>query len=206
VQPGSLFGSCAQAASTGDGASVRMYLPLVSGVLSSSYSTSHAKAALAPASVVGAVSAHARSYIVTTQRRLSGYLAHRSLGLALTATTRCQKSFEVSKAPTPRIGDSSFTVRDMYPYSDSSPFYELGVALTLLMGFSFIALSPVRRGCDSIARQLANRLRRSGLFSSTITLSAEIRRLDLLRVIIWRDGDLALRTRGGGCARRRQFG
>jgi predicted DCC family thiol-disulfide oxidoreductase YuxK len=72
----------------------------------------------------------------------------------------------------------------MYPYSDGSPFYELGVAVTLLMGFGFIALTPVGHSCDSIARQLASSLRRSGLFSSTITLAAEIRRLDLLRVII----------------------
>ena len=36
----------------------------------------------------------------------------------------------------------------MYPYSDSSPFYELGVAVTLLMGFGFIALTPVRHSCE----------------------------------------------------------
>jgi hypothetical protein len=43
-------------AKIGERISVRMYSPLVFGTLGSSYSTSHAMAARAPASVVGGVS------------------------------------------------------------------------------------------------------------------------------------------------------
>ncbi len=73
---------------------------------------------------------------------------------------------------------------DPYPYSDGSPFYEFGVAILLLAIFGTVALTPARRGLDFAMQWLASSLRRLGLFSTTISLSAEMHRLDLLRIVI----------------------
>jgi predicted DCC family thiol-disulfide oxidoreductase YuxK len=72
----------------------------------------------------------------------------------------------------------------MYPYSDGSPVYEFGVASLLLVMFGAIGLTPAHRQIDGLIGWIAAGLRRTGLFSSTITLSAEAHRLDLLRIVI----------------------
>jgi hypothetical protein len=61
----------------------------------------------------------------------------------------------------------------MYPYSDGSPVYEFGVAILITTAFGAVALTPARQMFGVPARQLGNGLRRTGLFSETISLSAK---------------------------------
>jgi hypothetical protein len=71
----------------------------------------------------------------------------------------------------------------MYPYSDGSPAYEFGVAVLLLWALGAVGLILSAR-LGVAVRRLAERLRRIGLFSETISLKAEVYRLDMLRIVI----------------------
>jgi predicted DCC family thiol-disulfide oxidoreductase YuxK len=72
-----------------------------------------------------------------------------------------------------------------FPYSDGSPIYEVGVAVALIAGFVGIErVAGVRNGIGAVAERIASGLRRTGIFSSDISLSAEVHRLDLLRIVV----------------------
>lgn len=72
----------------------------------------------------------------------------------------------------------------MFPYSDGSPPYEAAVAACLIVAFSVIGLTPARHRFNSLTHRIASGLRRTGMFSANISLSAEVHRMDLLRIAI----------------------
>ncbi|TCR64693.1 DCC1-like thiol-disulfide oxidoreductase family protein [Bosea sp. BK604] len=77
----------------------------------------------------------------------------------------------------------------VYPYSDGSPLHEIAAVLVLLAIAALLSRFGLGGYLEKAAGGLARGLRRSGLFSDQTGLSAEVHRLDLLRVVI---GCLAL--------------
>lgn len=72
----------------------------------------------------------------------------------------------------------------MHAYSDGSAVYEFFIAVVLLTMSFRVCQSTWRALIDARIRRLADALRSTGLFSSTISLSGEAYRLDFLRIVI----------------------
>jgi predicted DCC family thiol-disulfide oxidoreductase YuxK len=72
----------------------------------------------------------------------------------------------------------------IYPYSDGSPAAEVAIFLGLLAVSALLSRFWLAQHFDSLFAAFARWLRSTGIFSSNIGLSAEVHRLDLIRVVI----------------------